>query len=102
MEESEKKDYAWLGDAVLSLFAREWLLKKTALNFAVRTEEFVAMTSNQFLKSIGEPTAVEAKIGKIYHEDGLESAFHWIEKELVPLYEKQRANKLRGKQGKRG
>ena len=47
------------------------------------------MTCNQFLACVGNPTSVEAKIGTIYRELGMESAFSWIEAELLPLFEKQ-------------
>jgi hypothetical protein len=49
------------------------------------------MTSNHFLASVGEPTAVEAQIGIIYQSDGLDAAFAHIEATLVPLFEKQEA-----------
>jgi dsRNA-specific ribonuclease len=38
---------------------------------------------------MGNATAVEARIGRIYEAEGLEAAFAWIESELVPLHEKQ-------------
>ena len=51
------------------------------------------MTSNQFLACYGNPTAVEAKIGSIYREEGLETAFLWIQAELLPIFEKQDKNR---------
>jgi dsRNA-specific ribonuclease len=38
---------------------------------------------------------VEARIGVIYKEEGLEAAFEFVEKELEPLFLKQEANRRR-------
>jgi len=51
------------------------------------------MTSNQFLSSFGDPTAVEAGIGIIYEGEGLRSAFQHIESKFLPLFQKQRAKR---------
>jgi len=99
MEESEKRDLAWVGDAVLSLYAREWILKQSHIHFRERTDAYIAMTSNQFLSSIGEPTQVEATIGKLYRESGESAAFEWIERELIPVYVKQQRNRRKGNLG---
>lgn len=53
------------------------------------------MTSNQFLASLGEPTAVEAEIGMIYEDEGLQSTFEHIESKLLPLFLKQRTKRRR-------
>jgi dsRNA-specific ribonuclease len=84
---------AWIGDAVLALFAREWILYQADIAPAERAEAFTRLTANQFLASLGEPTAVEATIGKIYQAEGLSAAFAWIEAECIPLYLKQRHNR---------
>jgi hypothetical protein len=81
---------AWLGDAVLCLFAREKILRE---DNRVDGERYIRMTSNQFLNSFGEPSEVEARIGRIYTTDGLAAAFGWIEKQLMPTFEKQEANR---------
>jgi dsRNA-specific ribonuclease len=83
---------AWIGDAVLALFARERILREHGLIDGERCER---MTSNQFLSALGEPTAVEARIGRAYQEGGLARAFAWIESEIVPLAEKQEAKRAR-------
>ena len=44
-----------------------------------RLKMFTHMTCNQFLSGVGEPTRVEAAIGRIYNQDGLEAAFAHIE-----------------------
>ncbi len=91
MKTSQKRDEAWIGDAVLALFAREWILRAPAIKSTERAKAFIQMTSNQFLASVGEPTAMEARIGRIYKADGLEAAFAHIEATFVPLFKKQLA-----------
>ena len=91
MTEDEKRTKAWIGDAVLALFAREWILQAPHIKKEDRADAFIRMTSNQFLSAVGEPTAMEAKIGVIYESDGLEAAFEHIEETYVPLFKKQRA-----------
>lgn len=75
---------AWTGDAVLGLFARQWILAERGTTDG---ELLAAITSNQFLAMIGRPTEVEAMIGSIYEREGLEAAFAWISAELVPRFE---------------
>lgn len=77
---------AWIGDAVLTLYARSRILAETGEVDNTRLER---MTSNQFLSALGEPTQVEAGIGRVYRTDGLEAAFRHIEQTLMPLYAKQ-------------
>lgn len=84
------RERAWVGDAVLALFAREWVLRERG---SMDGEWFTKLTSNDFLSCFGNPTAVEARIGSIYREQGLESALAWIEAELVPLFRKRMARK---------
>lgn len=83
---------AWIGDAVLSLYAREKILREDG---ALDGDKCVRMTSNQFLATIGEPTKVEASVGRIYSDLGLAAAFAWIEEHLVPMFERQEVNRLR-------
>jgi len=90
---AELRARAWVGDAVLALFAREWILRQVDIKPTDRAEEFSRMTSNDFLACIGEPTAVEAAIGDVYQADGLPAAFTHIEETLLPLYLKQRRNR---------
>ena len=100
-EQQATRDLAWTGDAVLALFAREWILAQPGIPPTERSEVFKAMTSNQFLVSLGEPTAVEAAIGREYRENGLDAAFEHIRECLLPIFLKQRANRQRGTQGKK-
>jgi len=95
MPEEDKRTKAWIGDAVLALYAREWILKQSDIAIKDRAEVFIQMTSNQFLSSLGEPTAMEAEIGVVYESDGLETAFDFIEKKFLPIFEKQRTKRKR-------
>jgi len=88
--EEEKRTKAWIGDAVLALFAREWILKQSDISVKQRAEVFIQMTSNQFLSSLGEPTAMEAEIGVVYEDQGLQAAFEFIEGKFLPLFIKRR------------
>ena len=93
MNEDEKRTKAWICDAVLALFAREWILKQKEIPAQERSEVFVQMTSNQFLSSLGEPTAMEAEICLVYERDGLQAGFDFIEQKFVPIFQKQRNNR---------
>lgn len=86
----KEREAAWVGDAVLALFARQFVLKERDF---MDGEWFTRLTSNEFLSAFGNPTRVEAGIGKLYLEGGLEAAFAWMEGNLVPLFRKQAANR---------
>jgi dsRNA-specific ribonuclease len=85
----ERED-AWVGDAVLALFARQYVLRE---RHAMDGEWFTRLTSNDFLSAFGKPTRVEASIGKLYQERGLQAAFDWMDAHLVPLFQKQLASR---------
>jgi 23S rRNA maturation mini-RNase III len=89
MTEEEKRSKAWIGDAVLALFAREWILRQSDISSKERAGVFIHMTSNQFLSSLGEPTAMEAEIGWLYENNGLAAAFAHIEQKFLPVFLKQ-------------
>lgn len=55
------------------------------------------MTSNQFLGQLGEPSEVEARIGRAYEGGGLTGAFAWLDENLLPLYRRQEANRLKAR-----
>ena len=93
-----EKEEAWIGDAVLALFAREWILQNEK---KMDAEIFSRLTSNHFLNSLGNPTKVEAEIGLIFNNEGLEKAFSHIEKFLLPLFLKQEKKRIRHAGGKR-
>jgi hypothetical protein len=84
-EIEQLREQAWIGDAVLALFVRGWLLTATnrATSVAQRAALFELFVSNQFLSTFGEPTRVEAEIGRLYQLDGLSTAFAFIETKLL-------------------
>lgn len=85
-----EREFAWIGDAVLALFARSWVLRERG---SMDGEWFTRLTSNDFLSAFGNPTRVEANIGKLYLEGGLEPAFAWMDANLLPLFRKQMAGR---------
>jgi len=84
------RENAWVGDAVLALFARQFVLKERN---TMDGEWFTRLTSNEFLSAFGNPTKVEASIGILYLEGGLDAAFAWMNAELIPLFRKQIAKR---------
>ena len=92
MDRSREQAEAWIGDAVLLLWARLKILRE---NGKLDAERCVRMTSNQFLSAFGEPTAVEAQIGRMYAEGGQEAAFAWIEAQIAPLFARQEEKRIR-------
>ena len=89
---SKERQEAWIGDAVLSLFARGWILRNAG---RMDSEMLTAMTSNQFLSTISNPTQFESRIGRRYQKEGLEGAFALIETELLPKFVAQQRNRSR-------
>lgn len=85
-----EREAAWIGDAVLALFARQFVLRERG---AMDGEWFTRLTSNDFLSAFGNPTRVEAGIGRLYQDGGLDAAFAWMETHLIPLFRKQVAAK---------
>lgn len=90
---AREREDAWIGDAVLSLYARQWILENERSFKESREELFRSMTSNQFLSAVGNPTSVEATIGTRYQEQGYAEAVVWIETNLLPLFKKQLINR---------
>jgi dsRNA-specific ribonuclease len=85
--EEQLRSEAWIGDAVLALFARTWLLQiGQTENSKDRNRLFELWVSNQFLSSFGEPTSVEAAIGRTYANGGLAAAFTFIEENLLKRF----------------
>ncbi|MBC7980396.1 MAG: hypothetical protein H7Y36_07530 [Armatimonadetes bacterium] len=87
-----EREAAWIGDAVLALYAREYVLKERS---CMDGAWFTHLTSNEFLSAFGNPTAVEARIGNIYRNLGLAAAYNHIETEFVPLFIKQIQKKMK-------
>ena len=84
-----EREEAWVGDAVLALFMRRLILKEQG---RMDGEMFIRCTSNDFLRNIGNATSVEALIGRIYEEQGLDAAFDWMEYQLIPVFRQQEKN----------
>ncbi|HCC20035.1 MAG TPA: hypothetical protein DEP88_02135 [Verrucomicrobiales bacterium] len=85
----QEREEAWVGDAVLALYMRRLILREQG---KMDGEMFVRCTSNDFLRNIGNATSVEALIGRIYEEQGLQAAFDWMEFELLPVFRQQEKN----------
>ena len=81
---------AWIGDAVLCLYARSKILLEDGL---IESDKFERLTSNRFLGALGEAGEVEAQIGRVYQRDGLAAAFEWMEERLLPEFRKQERNR---------
>lgn len=89
-EITQERNEAWIGDAVLAMYARKWILENDK---KMDGEKFVRFTSNDFLRRFGNPTSEEAAIGRIYEQDGLEAAFAHMEERYLKRFidlEKQR------------
>ena len=83
---------AWIGDAVLCLYAREKILREDG---RLDGEKYTRMTSNRFLACIGEPSEVEAGIGRVFERDGLKAAYLHIEQQVIPLFKRQEQKYLK-------
>ncbi len=92
---------AWIGDAILLLFARTYVLQTTG---SIDDAQCTRMTSNRFLNIFANPTTVEAEIGRIYQQQGLAAAMAWIEEQLLPRFIQQEQNRRavdpRGRSGR--
>ncbi|MEM9398831.1 MAG: hypothetical protein AAF984_01365 [Verrucomicrobiota bacterium] len=97
----ELRELAWVGDAVLALYARQWILKSEYRAEGIRARIFSRMTSNQFLSSVGEPTRVEAEIAYVYQTQGMEKTFEHIESNLLPVFKKQMTKLKKQNPGKK-
>ena len=94
----EKRTFAWVGDAVLALFARRWILQQTNISSKERADVFQAMTSNEFLSHFGEPTQIECDIGILFENKGVAEANNYIETHLLPSFiKRRRQNKQPGR-----
>ena len=82
-ELTKEREEAWIGDAVLALFARKWILEQDG---KMNGEKFVRFTSNDFLRRLGNPTSEEAAIGRVYTTEGLDAAMRYIEERHLPVF----------------
>jgi hypothetical protein len=91
-DETRERELAWVGDAVLGLYAREDVLRRLG---RIDMGAFKDLTSNAFLAALGRPTRVEAEIGLVYERDGLSAAFAYIESRIAPLWRAQESKRIR-------
>ncbi len=95
LDQALLREQAWIGDSVLALFARSWILENRP-SHADQNGMFIRMTSNQFLSAFGEPTKVEARIGRVYQAHGLEAAFAYLNEAILPLFAKHELRRSGG------
>ena len=91
-ELTQEREEAWIGDAVLALFARKWIL---ANDEKMNGEKFVRFTSNDFLRRLGNPTSEEAAIGRVYTKEGLDAAMSYIEERHLPVFIQLEKSRIR-------
>ncbi len=87
------QDEAWIGDSILGLYLRQLLLDNKIEEKAERGELYAWFSSNQFLSTFGRPTEVEARIGRIFQEEGLGAAFEYLTATILPVMQKQLENR---------
>lgn len=87
------QERSWIGDAILALIAREWILAKGDLTFGERSELYRNLTSNHFLSTFGHPAKVEAELGNAYLEGGLDAARALFAEKFLPVFQKQELNR---------
>jgi hypothetical protein len=87
-----ERELAWVGDAVLALWARERILREQG---GIDAAAFLRLTANEHLAGIARPTRVEAEIGVVYRREGLAAAFAYIEARLLPVFLRQEATRRR-------
>jgi hypothetical protein len=97
-EMRQLKEEAWLGDAVLEVFMRSWVLEQRGRQDMVTK---VNLTSNAFLSSLGNPMKMEAQIGRIYRDQCIEAAWTWIREHVLPVFQKHEAKRLRARAGRK-
>ena len=79
-KEIEKAE-AWLGDAVLALLTRDWLIKTLD---STDGDLQGLITSNHFLSRFGPPTAVEAALGRLWRDHGYAAAEAEFRQKFLP------------------
>ena len=92
MNRDQLQREAWVGDAILELYARLQILEEDQ---RVDGDKCRRMTSNQFLATMGDPTILEAELGRVYRDKGMEAAFHWIRLRLMLLFVRQEENRTK-------
>ncbi len=92
IELTREREEAWIGDAVLALYARSWIMENDG---RMNGEKFIRFTSNDFLRRFGNPTTEEAIIGQVYKKDGLEAACQYMEERFLPKFQELEKSRMR-------
>ncbi|HUF62308.1 MAG TPA: hypothetical protein VMN36_09560 [Verrucomicrobiales bacterium] len=87
---AELQRKAWLGDAVLALLVRRWILEERG---QLSAQLFEDLTSNTFLNSVGNPTRIEALIGLLFERGGLAAADEYMRVKILPHFLRQQRNR---------
>ena len=90
-ETPEDRELAWIGDAVLGLVAREWILERGK---GLDGEMHRLVTSNDFLRNFGHPTLVEAELGVLFQKDGLDAVRNRFREVIMPKLREVVGNRL--------
>lgn len=83
VEAPEDRNLAWIGDAALGLAAREWILETYG---TLQGEIYRVVTSNKFLRVFGHPTRVEAGIGILLQEQGMDAVRSDFRARILPEF----------------
>lgn len=86
----ELREEAWIGDAILLLYARLRVLREHG---RINAEALKLLTSNCFIGTFASATENEAAIGRRFTEGGLDAAMAWIHENLEPLFARQERNR---------
>ena len=90
-ETPEDREQAWIGDAVLGLVAREWILDRGK---GLDGELHRTVTSNEFLRNFGHPTLVEAEMGRTFKKGGVDAVREHFQSVIVPKLREKNGNLL--------
>lgn len=92
-ETPEDRELAWIGDAALGLVAREWILDRGK---GLDGELHRVVTSNSFLRNFGHPTLVEAEMGRMFKDGGVDVVREHFHSVILPKLREKNGNLLKG------
>ncbi|MEO0416681.1 MAG: ribonuclease III domain-containing protein [Verrucomicrobiota bacterium] len=81
-EKRQLQTEAWIGDSVLGLFVRRLIVAEDG---DLNGEKYARYTSNKWLSHLGDPTEVEAEIGRVFEAKGLDAGFEHIRTKILPI-----------------
>ena len=87
---------AWIGDAVLSVYARTRVLREQG---KISANDERLLVSNRIINSYAQPTKTEALIGRRFRESGFDAAMLWIRENLEPVWAKQTEKRMKASGG---